>query len=315
MDRAAGTDFKGGKPVTLFKQIAVLIALGFLLLYLLLSADVMRQSSRGVNDQLQTTVQDTATVLAVAISNTDALNDNSQLETLLNAVFDSGYYSRIRLQTADKQKALFDKRRDLVAQDVPSWFKEVVALKEMTGKAAVMSGWAPVANLEVTLHPGFTYTNLYLQLKSTLIWVFSIFLITLGLLWLFLHSLLKPLRLLERQAQAVQNNDFDTLNDMPRTSELKRIVLAMNRLTTAAKHNFDGQQSALQDSDRLLHRDELTGLKNRRFIMRELQLACTEEARFNGCAALIRLHGVDTLRAKQNYQEADDVIKLCARID
>ena len=87
--------------MTLFRQIAVLVSIGFVLLLAIISIDSLRQSTSLLREQLESTVQDAATVLAISMSTTQNSEDTAAVETLFNAVFDSGYYSDIRLVATD----------------------------------------------------------------------------------------------------------------------------------------------------------------------------------------------------------------------
>jgi len=178
--------------MTLFKQIALLIFFAFLLLFTLVNVDTFQKSGLFLRGQLQTSAQDTATVLGISISQTQSGKDIAALETLFNAVFDSGYYSDIRLVSTDG-KIIHQKGRKLEVRGVPNWFISVVPLGQVIGKANVMQGWIPLGQLELTLHPGFAYANLYNNLVTNSLWFLTLFVLSLILIWYILHILLKPL--------------------------------------------------------------------------------------------------------------------------
>jgi EAL domain-containing protein (putative c-di-GMP-specific phosphodiesterase class I)/GGDEF domain-containing protein len=290
--------------MTLFKQISVLVVCGFVLLYALISADNLKQSGSLLGNQLQSAAQDTATVLGVSITTTQAMSDVAQLETLLNTVFDSGYYSHISL-ARQSGEIVFEKHRDLNADGVPSWFVNLVDIYPATASANIMQGWTPAGELKITLHPGFAYRDLYQRLVSTLIWFSSIFIVILCLLWVLLHSLLKPLSAIERQANSAEENRFERLDVRSRTLEFTKIISALNRLTANAQRVYFDQQSTLKELNKVRFQDPLTGLKNRRYMMGELDRMAAEDTAFVGCLFLLKLEDVAELRARQAYEEAD----------
>lgn len=299
--------------MTLFKQISLLIVSGFILLYVLLSLDSLKQSGSVLNNQLRSSAQDTATVLGVSITTTGAMSDSAQMETLLNTVFDSGYYSHINLLSMDGA-TLFEKSRDLSAEGVPSWFAGLVDIYPSTGTAKIMQGWAPAGELNITLHPGFVYRDLYDRSISTLIWFSSTFVIILSLLWVFLHSLLKPLSEMERQAKSAEENRFERLDLSSKTIEFKRIIGALNRLSVNAQRVYFDQQVTLKELNVLRFQDPLTGLKNRRYMMSELDRMASEDSAFVGCLFLVKLEEVADLRARQAYEQADEKVMRFASL-
>ncbi|MEX1667809.1 LapD/MoxY N-terminal periplasmic domain-containing protein [Zhongshania guokunii] len=298
--------------MTLFRQIAILVAIGFALLLGLISVDSLRQSTNLLRGQLQSTVQDTATVLAISMSTTGSGEDVAAIETLFNAVFDSGYYSDIKLVSSDDGRVIFEKRRPLAASGVPGWFVDAVHLEPETGRADVMKGWVPIAQLEISLHPGFAYAGLYKRLVSTTQWFVLIFVAVLILLWLVLDFLLKPLKAVYRQAIDIQENRYTEQESLPRTLELRRVVQTMNRLSRNVKEIFEEQEHAVARYQSLLYQDELTGLRNRRFLMTELNAIFSGSANFHGVMAMIKINGLETLREQSGYQHADELVQQFA---
>jgi predicted ArsR family transcriptional regulator len=89
--------------MTLFKQIALLVSTVFLVLLLIIVMNDLSRTGSFQQGQLRTTAQDMATTLGIAISNLPEGDDQATLEVLFNAVFDSGYYTRIELIGVDGQ--------------------------------------------------------------------------------------------------------------------------------------------------------------------------------------------------------------------
>ena len=299
--------------MTLFKQISILVTLTFLGLFVLVEIGNIKQSGKFLRGQLQTTAQDTATVLGISISTTGSSADKAALDTLFNAVFDSGYYSQIRLVTMDGV-VFHEKQRKLEMQSVPNWFIKAVPLASAKGSAEVISGWVPFGKIELTLHPGFAYANLYSSLKKSLAWFSLLFLVALSLLWFLLHALLKPLRAINKQANAIHENKFIQQTALPRTLELRRVVEAMNRLIAKVQNVFEDQEKTLSSYQSLLYVDRLTDLGNRNYMVSRLEEVLHESSSFSGSMAIIKIQSLDHLREKKGYNDADAAVKYLAEL-
>ena len=299
--------------MTLFKQISILVTLAFLGLFVLVEVGNIQQSGKFLRGQLQTTAQDTATVLGISISTTGSSEDKAALDTLFSAVFDSGYYSQIRLVTMEGV-IFHEKQRKLEMQSVPDWFIKAVPLSSATGSAEVISGWVPFGKIELTLHPGFAYANLYSSLKTSLIWFSLLFLVALSLLWFLLHILLKPLREVNKQANAIHENKFIQQTALPKTLELRRVVEAMNRLISKVQNVFEDQEKTLSRYQSLLYVDRLSGLGNRNYMVSKLEEALHEGSSFSGSMAIIKIQSLDQLREQKGYEDADAAVKYLAEL-
>ena len=297
--------------MTLFRQIALLVTLVFLLTTAVLLINNFQQNARLLQGQMQTTAQDMATTLGIAISNLPDGDDPATLEVLFNAVFDSGYYSLIELIGIDG-RVIQSKGQRIQVEGVPQWFIDRLPLKPAEGITTVTKGWNQLGRLRVVLHPGYFYSSLYQALIETLKWFALLFAIALLLLWLLLHGLLRPLQRVREQADAISRNRFLLQRQIPRTVELKAVVEAMNRLSTRMQTLFDEQQRQLERNNRLLYRDETTGLGNRRYLIEQLQQTESEESAFHGCLCVIRLGHFEEQRAYLGYEWGDRLLREVA---
>lgn len=297
--------------MSLFKQIALLVTLVFLLTTGILLVNNFQQNARFLQGQMQTTAQDMATTLGLAIGNLPDGDDPATLETLFNAVFDSGYYSLIELIGVDG-RVIQSKGQRIRIEGVPQWFIDWLPLKPAEGTTMVMKGWSQLGRLRVVLHPGYFYSSLYQALISTLKWFALLFLVAMLLLWLLLHALLRPLQRVREQADALSRNQFVRQQTLPRTPELRSVVEAMNHLSERMQALFDEQQRNLDRSHRLLYRDQVTGLGNRRYLLEQLQQTESEASAFHGCLCLIRLSHFDERRDYLGYEWGDRLLRELA---
>jgi diguanylate cyclase (GGDEF)-like protein len=299
--------------MTLFKQIALLVTLMFLLLASIIIANDFKRTGVFLQGQLQTTAQDMATTLGIAISQSSAEADAPGLEVLFNSVFDSGYYSSIKLESVDG-KLIHQKSQKIELADVPQWFVKMVPLQAAEGSTQVMKGWSQLGTLTLTLHPGYAYSGLYSALMSTLKWFAVIFLFAILLLWLMLKYILMPLQKVREQADSISRNQFVKQDKIPATQELKSVVVAMNRMVGKVQSVFDDQQATLSRYQQLLYKDKTTGLGNRRYMMDQLQQALAEQSSFHGCLAVIRLVNYEQLRDRHGYEVSDHILQQLSRL-
>jgi diguanylate cyclase (GGDEF)-like protein len=297
--------------MTLFKQIALLISTMFLVLLLIIVLNDLTRTSSFQQGQLQTTAQDMATTLGIAISNLPEGDDQATLEVLFNAVFDSGYYTKIELVGVDGQ-VIHQKSQDLDVAGVPDWFLRLVPLEPASGTTQVMAGWTQLGQLNLVIHPGFAYSTMYQALESALRWFALLFVISMILLWLVLRYLLKPLQRVQAQADAIHINKFVQQKDIPTTIELKSVVKAMNLMVAKVQSIFDDQEKTLSRYQQLLYRDKLTNLGNRRYLLDQLQQSLSEETSLHGCMAIIKIVDFEQLRDRHGYEVSDNLIRILA---
>lgn len=140
------------------------------------------------------------------------------------------------------------------------------------------------------------------------------FTIGMVVLWLLLHKLLKPLDQVKKQAEEIHNNKFVQQAVIPRTTELRSVVIAMNRMVEKVHNIFDEQEKTLTEYQKLLYVDEQSGLGNRKYFMGQLERAHSEEARFHGNLAVIKVHNLEFVHDHYGYKLSDKVLKTLSDI-
>jgi EAL domain-containing protein (putative c-di-GMP-specific phosphodiesterase class I)/GGDEF domain-containing protein len=294
--------------MTLFKQLAILVSLVLVILSSVFIFNDFSRSARFLQGQLQTTAQDMSTTLGIAIGNSPGAVDEAMLEVLFNSVFDSGYYSDIRLVATDGS-IIHHKNQQIELDNIPGWFLRMIQLEPAQGTTQVMQGWSQLGQLSLSLHPGYVYSSLYRAFQTTILWLGLFVGATILVLWLFIHFLLRPLRLVKTQADAIQNNQFVQQQTIPATHELKSVVLAMNRMVSKVKMMFDQQEQAIERYQHLLYHDKLSGLGNRRYLIDYLGQALAEDSEFHGCLGIIKLVDYDQLRERVDYEVTDQLVR------
>ena len=299
--------------MTLFKQLAIVISLVFFLIFISTTISDIRRSIAFVEGQQQSMVRDMVTNLGVTISNSTVTDGPPVYETLFNAVFDSGYYSSIELIASDG-KTIHRKDRPIEMQGVPDWFVSLVPLSPAIGTTNILKGWVPLGTLRLTLHPGYVYESLFRNIKVSLFWLVILFLLGMGVLWLLLHQILKPLNSVKQQADLIRKNKFVKQTALPRTLELRTVVEAMNKMIDKVHDNFSMQEKTFTRYQKLLFEDELTGLGSREYFLAELEKTQKEDATFVGDVVVFKIHNFDNFNAAEGYEKTESVIKLVANL-
>ena len=259
--------------MTLFRQLLSAILAAMLLLYIGNITVGLRNGKSLVEHQMRTHAQDTATSIALSMTQSANNQDVSALNTILNGVSDNGFYRRIYFQDIDGKLII---NRDFVgaAHSVPAWFINLISLSSFEGAAEVSTGWIKQGSVVVVSHPGHAYADLWHLALEQLAWFALVSAGVCLLLWPAIGRLLAPLQALEVQVYNISRQDFVEQTVMPRTRELASLVTALNRMSVQLKELFSSQLDLIANLRVQTHTDQLTGLSNR----------ADFDARLNSCA-------------------------------
>lgn len=282
-----------------------------LLIVLLLGTFTLNLSNTKafLQDQLHTHAQDTATSLGLSLSTVADLEDTSNMETMINAVFDRGYYAQIELLDIEgNQIYLREKSQQL--DNIPMWFIELIEFKAPIAQALVQSGWIMVGNLNVQSNPGYAYIELWNAASNILAWFSLAALIAIGFAFLAIRAMLKPLKLMTQQAEAIVKKEYILQENLPKTLEFKNVVVAMNGMVFKIKETFDRDAKIAQKLQKLAYQDSVTDLSNRtHFEMTFDALLDIKQETSSGAICLIRIEGLKTLNDEHGYLVGNKMMK------
>ncbi|WP_448089650.1 cyclic di-GMP receptor LapD [Pseudomonas azerbaijanoccidentalis] len=257
--------------------------------------------------QLRAHAQDAATALGLSL--TAQVDDPAMMELMVSSIFDSGYFSNIRIVNIANQQVLVERSVSAPIKGVPGWFVRLVNLRHEGGDALVMRGWEQVARVEVLSNPQFALAKLWDSTVGSLIW-----LLVCGLLsavfggWL-LRRQLRPLDNMVRQAEAISKREFLSLPKLPRTPELKRVVLAMNQMVEKLKALFSEEAARSEKLRSESYQDSQTGLANRRLLDEQLaDHLLVAEQNSEGHLLMLRLNDLNGLNQRLGGQRTDALI-------
>lgn len=298
--------------MTVNRQIAFIISLVMVILMLGALVESVRNTQNFLQEQLLSHAQDTATSLGLSLTPVLSQGDLASAETMINAIFDRGYYRQIEVSDTDGNIIISRTLSDQI-DDVPEWFVQYVLLPTPVAEAMIMDGWSQNGNLTVQSSPGYAYIQLWRTMVAKLIWFGCVGLSSLLLVLLALRLILSPLRQIEKQAQAICERQFPILDKIPRTRELRSVVLAMNRLSSNVE-GYLAQQAEVSEQFRAqANQDPVTELWNKRYFMASLaKILEQDNEHLSVTIFLLRLDSFKEFNDQYGYAAGDDLLKLYA---
>ena len=289
--------------MSLFKQLVLMLGLFLGVILVAVMMLNFKTATEFVQNQLYTDAKNTAHSLGLSLSKVADPSDTSTMETMINAIYDSGYYQQIRLVDIDG-KEVYNRESDMRVSDVPQWFIKMVPIHNASAKSDIMMGWNRFGTLEVSGHTGNAYRQLYL----TLIDLIKTFLIIGAVVFLFLYLLLslslQSLKRIREQAKAIIDNEFIIEKKIPFTTEFRSVTVAMNAMVAKVKDIFERENETLRRYHELLYKDAETGLYNRRYLTAKLPDYLQSDALLSsGIYVMVSLDEIDRLKRECGYEQ------------
>lgn len=298
--------------MTLFKQLIIVLSIFQTIIFGSVMWFNFNSSNEYVKEQAYTDALHTANSLGLSISAVAVEDDNVIVETMINSVFDSGYYEKILLQGMENQ-IIVSKEQKVVVADVPSWFIDYIKLEVPVASSYIMLGWTPYGTLYVKVNSGHAYRQLWTIFKEVLAIFLVMSIVGFFLLNMALRVVLKPLKRVQEQAEAILENDFIFQHDIPFTQELKNVVFAMNSMVKKVKEIFEKEAEAVRKYHELLYQDRLTKMYNRRYFNIKLEEYLSSEAKnAQGALILIGLNDFEGLKENIGYEKSENFMKEMA---
>lgn len=260
-----------------------------------------------IEQQLYMKNVDNAASLALVLSQLPD-KDPVLVELMISSQFDTGHYQEIVL-TDPSHKVLIERQYSGDGTGAPAWFARMFPVKAAAGTALVQDGWKQYGSIKLVSHSRFAYQALWNGMQRLAAW-FLVAGALAGLLGtMLLRFVFKPLHGVVEQAEAIQERRFISV-DVPRTPELRSVVVAMNAMVTRLKAIFAEEAARLDELRRQINHDSLTDLPNRAFFMAQLRDQLTaEEAAAEGCLALIRISHLDQINSSLGHQLTDRLLQ------
>ncbi len=298
--------------MTLSRQLVVLVILMLLLAFAGTFLISVQNTRAYLQNQLESHAQDAATSLGLSISTHLTDGDMATVTSMTDAIFDRGYYRLVRVEDM-KGKPLVERILPVKLDDVPDWFIERLPLDTPVGEAAVMSGWVQAGWVEVRSHPGYAYTQLWRNVEETFWWfvISAVIVLVIGIS--LLHAVLRPLKQVEQQADAICNREFPVVEPLPKTLDLRRIVEAMNRMSSKVQGMLDELVKLAGQLRKQAHQHPVTGLANKAHFIDMLGTLVQSREEFSkGGLCLVQLRDFKAYNDKNGYQAGDELLCIVA---
>ena len=267
-----------------------------------------------VNDQLATHAQDTATSLGLSITpHLGEANGIAVAETMVNAIFDRGFYQYITI-TDMEGNLLIEKRNPDTVDTVPAWFTDIVEVTPPVEKTELNVGWTMAGELAVQSHPGLANKTLWESVKQSAFMFFAAFVFAYIALLFIITAITKPLRIVVDKIDDIQNQKFSHINYKPFTKELSFITQAVNRLSSSVEIMFKELTQKAEQFRTQAYEDSLTGLQNRSAFTRHMNALLSKTATADeGYVILVRLAQLNTINMTLGAQEGDNYVNTVAK--
>lgn len=298
--------------MSLYKQLLIAICLFVLVIFSGSFVVSMENSREQSNNQLQSHAQDAATALGLSL--TPNIDDPTMVELMVSSIFDSGYFSSIRVRDIKTGAVTLERIASPEIPNVPGWFVHLVDLTPGSGEAVVMRGWEQAAKIEVISHPMFAVTRLWKSTAATFLWLLGcgIFGVLVGA-WM-LRRQLRPLNYMVKQSLAITRREFLTQPDLPATPEFRRVVQAMNLMVDKLKTLFEEEAERSERLRREAYQDAQTGLPNRRAFEMQFNDKLSDEETPPGFLIMIRIQDLAGLNQRLGGQRTDALLETMAKM-
>ena len=298
--------------MTLLRQLIIVIVILFTLLFAGSVVINVNNTRTYLNNQLRTISEDIATSLGMSLSPHIAKKEMTIVESMINAVSDSGYYREV-VYTDVNGKPVIERRQATTIEGVPTWFVNMIPLETPRGEAQVMAGWVQAGTVSIAANPGYAYATLWGNSVDAFWWFLGSSVGALALGVFALRYVLRPLRAVEEQAKAICNREYPIQDKIPWTLELRSVVGAMNLMSGKVRDMFKEQSDAMERLRAGTYVDTLTGLANRQYFDMQLkQMTKSRSSSSTNALLFIELAEFKSFNERKGYQSGDKLLKGCA---
>ncbi len=298
--------------MSLFKQLCILIAAIFIVIFTVNFITSINNTRSYLEIEAVVHAQDTATSLGLSLSPHMLVGENDPLLlTMINTIFDAGYYRQIRLVNAKGEEWVNIENLDSFAE-VPEWFVRMLPMETAIAATEISSGWIIAGELFVTINPGYAYLKLYQQAKEALLYSSFVYIFFYVLIAFLLRSILTPLKMIEQQAKDIANGIFNTIKQIPITTEIKNVTLSMNYMSNKIRQMIENLNEKLSKSGKQLQLDKLTKLKNKSCFDSDMKNKFISHA--EGYVFFIRIDNLGDFSKEKGRDVIDNFLKEFAKV-
>ena len=292
--------------MTLYRQLLLWM---LVVLFLLISAVFTIQFNTTKSyliEQQSTELNNVVNSIGFALSPYLKEKDFISAESVINATFDSGYYSQVKLTLLDSNKEIIRQYPQRI-DNIPDWFQSLIHIEAMTQTTTLTSGWLQLANLTVISSPVSAYIQLWKATIQLVLGFITSLLLTAIVLSLVLNKVLRPLKQIQKSAQEIAHNHFTDPLPTPHTRELSDLVIAFNSMNTQLQQHFE-QQAQEADTLRIrAYQDPVSGLANRSYLMTKLKSWLLHKP--TGGIILLKSDAIEDNYQQSGYEKGDKLVQ------
>ena len=297
--------------MSLFRQIQILVTTLLLITLIIVLRINFNTAQEFTANQSYLNAKNHANILALSLSSNPS--DEALIKTSINAMFDGGYFESIALVRQDGSM-VYKKQEAVVVHDVPPFFINYIDLILPVAEARVMDGWNIFGTLKIKGHPGPSYKKLWVTLKQLCLQFLLLGIAVFFVSFLGLRHLLSALEKIKHQAEEISNNEFIINQDIPKTPELKKVVLAMNAMVKKVQSIYDRHLENLTQYQQLRDKDKITGLYNRSSFVKLLgDYIKSSKEKANGHIIILGLTGIEQIELSGDRPLVNRIFKYMAR--
>jgi diguanylate cyclase (GGDEF)-like protein len=296
--------------MTLFREINSLLFGLFLLVMSSLVYFQFTQTRDFMSQQMNSDLNNTITSLGLMLKPHIETGDVATAETLVNVIFEGGFYRKVTLKwLVDGKEQTWE--NPVVIQGVPQWFIDLNLFKVQKKETLITSGWMQLATLEIEGHPALGYQELWRVMNDTIMLLSVLFLLSIIALRFRLNRILRPLHNIAIQAKEISQRKFSQDIELPKTTELKDVVGAINLMSGQLKQIFSTLDAEVHGLKEEKFIDQVSNLPNRQYLSAQINNWLNEPG-FGGLI-LAKFDWLEDIHSKYGYQGRDEIIRVISK--
>lgn len=298
--------------MSLCRQIQLLVTVLLLVMLVTILKVNLDGARKLATKQLSYSTGNITDLLAETLEN--HLSDPAQLESKINWIFDTGHFEKIVLSRLDGN-VVYQREAEADISGAPSLFKGLISIDPPAVEADISDGNERFGTLLVKLNPAPFSAGLWATFKKLILLFVFLAAVTIAGSFLILNRFLKALNRIKQQAEAISRDEYIINENLPKTSELKQVTLAMNTMVAKVQDIFNRQLEDIKYFQDLQFIDTVTELHNRKFLIKRLNhFLDSDTEKAHGHFFLLAIVGMEQNNISSGHPDIQHFYKNLARI-
>lgn len=292
-------------------QLSLVLSFLFGIVLMVIFAVSLSSTRHFLEQQLSSHAQDAATAMSLTLVQSLSKGDKVLAEAQVISVFDRGFFKRVDVLAADRS-VLVSKVLPEQIEGVPTFFPKLFPIETAPGEAHISAGWRQLGKVLVVSQPTHAYQYLWRSAIEMWFWVTGIYVVALLLMQVMLLFILKPLKMIESLALAIQEKRFEQIDIASRAPELTRVIVAMNQMSRRVSEMLDEITQNAESLVKKSFEDEHTDLFNRRGF--DIHLNGLLEGDYKFSKAVMMIVDLDGMRVFHQSHSFVEVIEVLSTV-